>query len=1001
MAHEARTSRPLGFYVAVAVALLCVAAIGVISIRALRTPPREPQTANDPGSFAGGLTGQDVRGSAKGLHIRVMDRDERDRLAAELESETIDPLQAQRYRVSRPRATIYLEDGRLVRITADGGTLVMPDRAKAPETGTLRGNVLVRLFDEGVSPADVASDRATPSLTWSGSTLTFDSTLGEVSTGESFVLTSHQFEFRASDAKLLINQTLERLERFSVRKGGTLVYHEVSEEPGAPADAPRDAGAQRPPAPDGATPEGAPERDPAAPPAQPPEPVETLYLAAMTGAVRLERAGQTIESDRLDLFARTIDNKLPPGAIASVDVHEPPQGEEPDTPPDPEQGAPPPEPGTDPQDGDAGDESPGEEAPPEGAASESTTLTWTDALEIRPLADEPPELSENHVVARFTSGESGVVRFADAVADNASGQAALVEYAMTTRELVLGGPAQQNVSLKSADMGENRMSRIELNLATGEAFVPGPYTAIGADGISRADCGERAYLRFKMVNGRMTGELVEAELVGNARATDGEGWIEAGVLHAFFDDDADGESRLRRLVAATAVRISDGRGAEGAWEQLEVAFEPDGQTPTSVDAGGGGNFRDRTARVDAGHLFAQLRRAESGSIEIAKVWADGGVKLRRTSDEIDIAGEALFADADLQFLEVEQEGGEATVSRAGTLITGERVRLHGVDRTAEVDGAGSFTHRAGEAKAASVVLASWTEGMAFDDVAGRLDCLGDVEAVHEPDPLTRDTISAHALRVELEPASEAQQAAGAEQTLASETEDDREILAVYAAGPAFFGLGDGLATIESARYAAPPAGQTEQRALERAFRLSGVEIFADNTARTLDVPGRGRLFVADLRAPAPEEQSDAERGAALFDWKGSLHVDRAAGTGQMLESVEMSHTRAADGAKTLLECARLRATFFPDGGDEASLGGLRSAIADTHVYLRTDTRELTADLLEYDPEAGVARALADDAGRVRMLDRTTGAPMSAAALVWDLNTDRVDVVDPGTITIPR
>lgn len=162
-----------------------------------------------------------------------------------------------------------------------------------------------------------------------------------------------------------------------------------------------------------------------------------------------------------------------------------------------------------------------------------------------------------------------------------------------------------------------------------------------------------------------------------------------------------------------------------------------------------------------------------------------------------------------------------------------------------------------------------------------------------------------------------------------------------------------------------------------------------------------RLFVADLRAPAPEEQSDAERGAALFDWKGSLHVDRAAGTGQMLESVEMSHTRASDGAKTLLECARLRATFFPDGGDEASLGGLRSAIADTHVYLRTDTRELTADLLEYDPDAGVARALADDAGRVRMLDRTTGAPMSAAALVWDLNTDRVDVVDPGTITIPR
>jgi hypothetical protein len=456
-------------------------------------------------------------------------------------------------------------------------------------------------------------------------------------------------------------------------------------------------------------------------------------------------------------------------------------------------------------------------------------------------------------------------------------------------------------------------------------------------------------------------------------------------------------------MARDNVRTSDGRDADGVWQSLDAAFAEDGSTPTSMEAGGGGYFRDHTARVDAQTVRAEFRRHESGALEAQRVWAEGQVTFRRHADKIEITGERLFADADREYLEVEHDADEARVARGDTFITGERIRLHGAARTADVSGRGSFAHRAGAGATAASIQASWSEGMAFDDVAGRLECLGNVNAIHEPDPLTRDSIVAYALRVELEPASEEDQAIDLDAGVAAEAgadAGDRQILSVYAAGEAFVGFGDALATIESARYGPlPPEGG--EPVLEQAFRLSGIEIFADNIAQTLDVPGRGRLFVADLRAAPEGQEEDSDQGAALFDWQGSMHGDRTTGTGEMLEGVQMTHTRLADGSKTFLECARLRVAFTPGENDESAFGGLRSAIADTNVYLRTDTRELTADLLQYDPDAGLARALAADRGRVTILDRATGSPMNASAVVWDLTTDRVDIVDPGTITIPR
>lgn len=1031
MTPTAKASRPIGFYVAVGAALVCVLAVGVILIRAMTAPQSGGGTETD-GAFASGadgsLLGEDS--GAKGLQIQVMDRDNRDRVSAEFRSETITPLQAQRYEVTQPRATFYLDDGRVAHIRAEGGTMVMPDRTKTPETGTLRSKVVVRLFSVPLDGGKPDPDHDEPSMTWTGESLTFDATLGEVSTTEPFVLTAPGYEFRARDAKLLINQTLERLELLTVRQGGVLTAFAV-EDPAEPepapaaeqpeASAPR-TGAGRPKTADAADAEPAP---------LPPPPVVTLYQAVMRDDVRLDRAGHNIASDRLDLFARTIDNALPEGAIASVEIRPTPSDAS---------GEAAPADGAEPDGAEAealASEEPREQAgagsQPRGTPTTETTdatqaevtpisddavLRWSGLLEIKPLALEPDELSRNDLLARFTAERSGVVTFADRASD-ASGRAATVEYGFTTQRLVLSGPSQESsVFLTSPTMGRATMGRLELNLGTGDGLVPGPFGVVANDKVSKLDARERTTLRFAARDGRVTGELREVICEGSVVASDADSTLKSDFLHAYFDIGDSGGSKLRRLIARDTVSLSDGQGNGGTCDALDVAFAPntDEPQPTSFDAQGRASFRDRTAKVDAEHLYATLRTQEGGGLEVVKAWGDGAVRFRRYTDQIEIRGERLFADLDSELLEVQHEGSLAHVARGPTVIKGESVTLRGLERTAIVAGPGSFDHSAGKGDTATRVTAQWTEGMAFDDASGLLEAAGEVRAINRPDPWTRETIIAAELRVELEPAATEPTSVaagdGGEEGLDAIGGQDRPIRTVYAASEVYLGLGEDLATVESARFVEPLPDPTDasesEPPLERAFRLSGTEIVSDNTAGTLDVPGRGRLFVADLRVPA-DEAADApadegdQRGAALFDWAGSLHADRGLGQAEMLDSVQMSHTNTRDGSKAILESMRLRIHFAPSEGDDPEdlFGGLRSAIATENVYLRTDTQELTADVVEYDPDAGIARALAEGFGTVRILDRQTGSPMTASALIWDLLSDRVDVVDPSTVVIPR
>ena len=177
------------------------------------------------------------------------------------------------------------------------------------------------------------------------------------------------------------------------------------------------------------------------------------------------------------------------------------------------------------------------------------------------------------------------------------------------------------------------------------------------------------------------------------------------------------------------------------------------------------------------------------------------------------------------------------------------------------------------------------------------------------------------------------------------------------------------------------------------------------------MPGPGKLMVVDRRTPEGERQPEAgtlgggaARGDGLFEWQGSLHLDRVTGEVTMLDAVTLIHRRASDGTITRLEAPRLTAQASADGdgaqpaGAGLGTGRLRRVHADGGVWVKSGEQEVTAQVVEYDADAGVLTAFTPG-GTVRVSQG--GSIFSAAAVRWDMNLGRIEIIDPGGLVAPR
>lgn len=1052
---------------------IAAASIVIITIFAMRGGPARtargaassniapPDITSLPTTPTGGPDADSLMGGS-GLFVQVMDRRDPTRISSEIVSKSLEPLEAKNYRVELPRAWLYLRDGRVVHIQSRHGRLHMPDRTREPDSGTLEGEVDIRMFAPPAPGARIDLAKDTPIIRARTETLQFDGSLGEVSTPDPIRITSARTDFDGRGLRLLINEAQERIELLRVESDGVLRHRPKesaparSEPPPAETTPPRaeTSAAEPGPAPEPAaeTHSPSPATTPADPAAASEAPRETFYHAVFDGPVKVNQAALSIsDAQKLELWVHLIDNELPPGAIAEprttraeTPAERPttPTGaaDKPDTPAAqpgvPNSLATPPAPM--PTEAPAAPPAAAEPAPGGliSSSDEEVVMTWPGAMEIRPLEARPPELAGDDVALRFTAGPGRPVMARDDQSDSTV-TARTIGYSATRRAVEL--ESDRYASLMRPGQGELRAPRIGIDTAAGIVDIPTRGELIAAQRADDADdrprsvaWADNAQFQFEVVDDSMTELLRRAAMVGQVHASDGDAILTGETLQAWFTPDSAGRAAISRLLVrenAIARDAHDGRLEAGS---LDVSFAPtspgEDPTPRTVAASGRVHAERDGSTIDADSLDARLARDADGEITVTTVDARDDVRFAR-ADGVRAGADELHADAERQIVDL--AGQDAFVGKDADNVYGGQIRLDGLARTLEVFGPGRFEHLSFDPAGLPVARAdaAWTKGMTFDDRAGVLNAAGQVVAVNQPDPLTVETLRADRVKLLLTPLDESEAAEIELATAARPDKPDepgrpetpREVLSAEALGSDLEREDGVRAAAELRRYESARARE-EAAAPQQLQYLESSRIIADNQAGTLHTPGPGKLLVVDRRRPAeaprpaaeagPAEPPDVSRGDALFTWQASMTMSRADGTCRMEKGVKMAHSDLADDELTELECESLTARIREEPGESAPAVDLSGATRDLSgrlveadaigaVYIRSQGKELLADGVKYHAEARTVEAWANEDNIVTLFDPANPTPLTARRLFWDLASDRIEVREAGTIVAPR
>jgi lipopolysaccharide export system protein LptA len=1036
--------RSRGLWTAVALATGVALLVGFFAVRSAFTGgPRRTEAADIPAQDITilpdqgptGPTGRPLGGRA--ITIQMEDPDDPARLKGELHAAELEPQEGHRYLVKEPEAWLYLRNGWMLYVRADSGSFYIPDDKKQPERGILQGAVRCEGFPPGengepLTRATMSRDSDAPSIIARTASLTFDSTLGTLSTDDRVEVTGDEIDFAGRGLSLAVNQVREQINMLDVAHGEWIKYRPKAAPRGARiGDAvPRPSTPAKPAPPRPAPAPGA--KAGSGPKAPAPGPITTLYHAQFRQGVQVASGGRTVSADALDVWTRLIGNALPENAIADVPV----ASAEPVRPVTANIRAVSRQPAALPNT--AAAPAKPDDDPANDPALEEIVLTWSGPLQVRPVEAEPEELKSDHVFMRFTARQTGLVHLADA-ARKMSGQCALLQYGATTRRLSLEGPGPASVVLRS-DQYEAHAVRIEADLGLGIAAVPGP--GIGRDLASgeQGSWAERADFVFRIETDPATGEerlagIRSALFRGKAALANADITASAESIRAEFLAGDQGQSNLDHVFFKENVRAGDGRSRQIGCDEMTLAFKPGENAqrpePTSLTATGNITASDGPSTLTAGELHARLERAEDGG-GVTVTWAEvkGGahfVQDDRVRPRVEADALELDVDPKTRIVNLLAADGQAArVVRGGAILTGPQVRLDGLANGAWVVGPGSFVNGPDKRSPEGPrISAAWTREMRFSDTEGVLEASGAVTAEIALDPMSLDKVAAGRLRLDLTPgraASESDQSepnlpAGPDSIAADAQVQDRTLIRARAEGEVREVSGGANASVESWRYA-PDAAAPGGRRPDRVMFLEGPLIVASQTEGFLDVEGQGRLLVVDRRyfesaAPAPESNqgglgarmTEGSVGGSLFSWSGSMHLERQAGTIRFLERVRLNHKPQRDASLMELECEDLMAQIRQPAGKGAQPsavdGELESVDARGAVWGRSTTRELIADRLYYDAVAGRAEATAADGNRVSMFDRARATTMTAGKFLWDLTRDSIEVVDPGTVTTPR
>lgn len=655
--------------------------------------------------------------------------------------------------------------------------------------------------------------------------------------------------------------------------------------------------------------------------------------------------------------------------------------------------------------------------------------------------------------------QTGVVEFGDAKA-GVFGSASALTLGVSSRDLSLVGDRAQPVTIRAGERIGFEGESVKINLRSGVGQARGrgtlrqrdPSEGFGASGttIARSISWEdQSDFLLSSKGGWITGELRQAGAQGNVVAEDRRTRVEAGNVTAIFEKPAAGgeNSDLQRLIASEGVlvktinetdpaRVSSLKAQETRVEFRPVASsEGGGSRPVSFSARG-----DVVASRGENSLSAQLLECDLGLDDrkqtiLTRVVAERDVNFKGQRN-VNLWADTLSADPRAETAELFSTKPEGVrLSRAGASVLGSHVKLNGPEQELTVVGPGRLIFRRGEnvpsitseARQPAELIAGWSTSMTISDKLGTGECVGDVICSWSSSPGQNERLWAQRLDLNFTQSDESTGAVGPD----GKPEMRRRLLKAVAVG------GSERARVESVRFSAPTTGTQPTEALgRRLVYLEGERIVVSETAGTLEVPGAGRLLVDERSTrqsndagPASSplsstpgvvpgiSQGSTIAGSSLFSWSGSLLLTRATGDAEIVGAARLIHRPEKAGSDNpagilTLDADRLSAKvrLSPVAGATDQLAGdaefLSASALGNVVAQGADQKRVLAEKLTYDARSRTLEAAGDAkgnalGGRVTLVDPTKPNPVAAGKIIWNLATDRIEVVNPMPITAPR
>jgi lipopolysaccharide export system protein LptA len=1020
----------------IAAGVLALIFTAIIVVSMMVTTPNQPTDSDD---FPDPDEIIDIENTQTGgaMFVTIVDQNDPTRVSSTLRAARFEPIGEGRRRLDDPESWIYLDDGRAIRVNADFATMLMPDPNQAPESGTLEGNIVIRAYDSTPAPGEPATDAQRPTLTARfDQPLEFERRYLRMRSGGRFEIESEQVDFAGEDLTVIFNDLQNRIELIDVMQGDQMVIHtstlsdsnetQTQAQPAEPSAASQataqGSNVDTQPAAEANTLAAEQREDEQRQPAtvSTPELDEQHYHITMDADVRAEMSGSGyVLADSLELWASVIDGQIPENAIRRIAL-----AQQSSAPPVPD--SEPRTPATQQPDTDtlpisegqsnqsiAQTETQTETQIETQAEPEDLVITWSGPMRVRPIDDElPTQLVEDRVALRLNANEGRGISMS-APDRGFSGQATRLTYFATRAIAKLDGKASDEgiIKLEVEEAGTLYSESLLADLTSGliEMKMRGSITTSDPDPAQVASVRwkDRAEIKFAIdEQGRLTQRLEHARFEGAAIAEQDGSSVGARAINAKLDPDLPAASSLTQIILEEGV-IASAEKQTLTGQTVTIDFVPasdpnDSPRPVRVSSVGSSMGRTPDQMLRAAEMHAQLVQDRSGKTLIKSAQARGGVNYRDSSRTTARADE-LEADGINEVITL--KGKDAQVTQAGSTIGGEHITLRAKRRSVEVVGPGTFDHDIALDQAPDAtpglkgqVNARWTQSMRFEDTLGTVECRGDVRVISTPDALTRDTLKADRMTINLTPMPTSDPVGGARSP-------ERQLISARASGRAEPGQTPVPASVESRSY----SPENPELAIGVLY-LEGAQILADNEKQTLVVPGAGTLLVLDREQSQQREQAaQPDRpiggsGLTRFTWKTRMTLERLQGTGTFAGTVQVDHKSLSSNEITTLQTDTLVANFEtdPTGTENAeSIAGnanaLTSAIARGNVRFQYEDRELVCDLAEYDAIEESLFASAVENNLVTLYNNDGSAPTSARTLLWDLKLDRFEVNAPSPI----